>query len=177
MLCLPACQVVFPIDPVTDAPVEDATPDTAQVTCPMDYMMSPSGSHRAVLGPANWSSAETLCESDKATVGVTGFTHLVVISDAVEYDLLRNLLPGESLSIGMSDLRAEGSFGWITAEPTLFALDTQTSPWQPGEPNDFMGGEDCVEISPNGTLNDVSCFTISQAYICECDANPPIPLP
>lgn len=180
LLCLPACQFVFPVDPAPDAPIdgiEDAAPDTTQVTCPIDYVASGSGFHRAVADAANWSSAETLCESDQTTAGSTGFTHLVVISDAVEYDLLRGLLPDASLSIGMSDQRAEGAFGWITAEPTTFALDIQTPPWPPGEPNDFMGVEDCVVITPNGALNDVSCLTISQPYICECDANTPIPLP
>ncbi|ESO95590.1 hypothetical protein LOTGIDRAFT_175133 [Lottia gigantea] len=38
--------------------------------------------------------------------------------------------------------------------------------WQPGEPNNESGDENCVEVQSTGPFNDKSCFTLS-GYICQ----------
>jgi len=51
--------------------------------------------------------------------------------------------------MGLTDQDLEGTFKWVTGEPLSY------SNWASGEPNDYNGNEDWVEMYDNGTWNDM----------------------
>jgi len=63
--------------------------------------------------------------------------------------------------IGLSDVALRGTFVWVDGG----ALDFTA--WNPAEPNDAAGDEDCVEMDPAaGGWNDVPCSS-ARPFICE----------
>ena len=73
--------------------------------------------------------------------------------------------------IGITDLVEEGTFAFV--DNTFFDYaNPKTSrlySWLTGEPNNFKGSEDCVQLFLNGgiyTLNDIDCSTLNYA-MCE----------
>ena len=78
-----------------------------------------------------------------------------------------NLFSGTKLGniwLDATDSATEGTFRWTATNEVL----TYTN-WQPGEPNDFRGGEDCVQIFIYAIeWNDMSC-TINGSSVCEIE--------
>lgn len=127
---------------------------------------------RAVLGEQRvyylcsnllaWSAARLACQAYGAGAD------LVVLHGQAEQDLLVgqiNTVPSEAAGewwIGLSDLDLEGTFAWVDASPVDFTA------WLPGEPNQFMGEEDCAQFATGmpGQWNDLVC-TSPGFYICE----------
>ncbi|GFO36580.1 Cd209 antigen [Plakobranchus ocellatus] len=62
--------------------------------------------------------------------------------------------------IGANDVKREGTFVYYNSKKPVPALN-----WCPGEPDNFLNSEDCVEFWSN-CLNDLNCGYIGQ-YICE----------
>lgn len=102
--------------------------------------------------------------------------HLASISSQEENYLLANFLTIQSAYIGLNDAHQEGNFEWSNGE---FVGYTN---WYPGQPNDYLEGQDYVEILSNGQWNDqyaykkleyiveIPCVTINQTggpYISE----------
>lgn len=112
----------------------------------------------------NWFDAELDCEAKGGT--------LAVITSEAENTLARNAsLITDTVWIGADDTTTEGSFTWINGEPFSF------SKFEPGQPDDGFGGEDCLHFfdaatSPAGltnTWNDTKCGDTGfvTGYICE----------
>ncbi|KAK6484063.1 mannose-binding protein A-like [Huso huso] len=53
--------------------------------------------------------------------------------------------------LGISDVKKEGSFEYITKGSITYTK------WSQGEPNDYKGKEDCVEMVSSGSWNDKNC--------------------
>ena len=89
------------------------------------------------------------------------FGHLVAISSAEENDAVATVSGSVDMWIGYSDSSEEGLFVWSSHEGHHFEA------WNPGEPNDTGGSEDCVEIRGDNDLwNDISCDS-TQGFVCE----------
>jgi hypothetical protein len=89
-----------------------------------------------------------------------GWTPGLVKDDRLHRWLQRSLAVPSSpfgglVRIGLSDDASEGTFLWHDGEPLSYAA------WTPGEPNDFKGSEDCVELRFNGGWYDSACSTNS----------------
>ncbi|XP_036592412.1 pulmonary surfactant-associated protein D-like [Trichosurus vulpecula] len=67
---------------------------------------------------------------------------------------------GKAAFLGMTDIQKEGKFVYPTGDPLGY------SNWEPGEPNNKGGGENCIEIFSNGKWNDKPCEE-PHLIICE----------
>jgi hypothetical protein len=104
---------------------------------------NPSNNHRYyLLTNANWSDSQ----AEAVTLG----GHLVTINDPIEnqwvFDTFSNFGGvRRNLWTGLTDDVAEGSFLWISGDPSTYRN------WSAGEPNTFMGNnEDYAHIWASG---------------------------
>ncbi|MBI4704423.1 MAG: hypothetical protein HY744_25250, partial [Deltaproteobacteria bacterium] len=88
---------------------------------------------------------------------------LVAITSAPELDFVHPLVDGDTY-IGASDIKVEGVFTWVTGEPWSFAN------WEPGEPDNGDGNEDCVKMHSGLKWEDVDCASHNGAL---CERAPP----
>jgi hypothetical protein len=159
-------------------------PEVLLPLCPAGYgPINGIGMYRSVEGSQaderTWLEAAADCNDDDGAPGSYAFyTHLVVLRDEPERIAITS--PGSPVSgntwIGLSDLRLEGAFEWVTAEPTLgYPVVGVKPPWDIDDPDDGGAtGEDCVRFKNTSyALEDKPCET-TETYVCECDAFPPI---
>ena len=66
---------------------------------------------------------------------------------------------GRGFWIGLNNINKENGFQWTDGTATSFFN------WNNGEPNNFNGIEDCVEIYSNGAWNDNFCY-INNGWMC-----------
>ena len=92
---------------------------------------------------------------------------LTSISDQAENNKIVALIDqsgiDELLWIGANDLRKEGTFTWSDGKAFAF------SNWNPGEPNNYRGAEDCVHFHIKNSerrWNDYPC-SIVLGFICK----------
>lgn len=90
--------------------------------------------------PATWNTAQNVCQQNGG--------NLAVINSAAENAYLANLLTLQSAWIGCSDTASEGNFQWVNGDPLTYTN------WYPGQPNNYNGGQDYVEMLNNGQWND-----------------------
>ncbi|XP_037102269.1 galactose-specific lectin nattectin-like [Syngnathus acus] len=107
--------------------------------------------------PLAYTAAEAMCNSAGGT--------LASISDSVEnalaFQLVRDANSGSVVDtwIGVHDGITEGKFIRIDGSKSKF-FD-----FRAGQPDDFGGDEDCVEIDDEGQWNDETC-TDTQDFLC-----------
>lgn len=105
-----------------------------------------------------WQRAEAYCRELHG--------HLVTIHDRAEdifVFLEANKHSHERWWIGLDDIHREGTFEWASGSPVYYTR------WEPGEPNDAGGNEDCVQINryhPSEGWNDEPCDQLLR-FICE----------
>lgn len=100
-------------------------------------------------GTYTWNEASAIAQG-LTCCGSTG--HLATITDAAENDFIRLNLGGVRGWIGINDKASEGNFQWVTGEAVSYTN------WNPGEPNNSAGVEDCAEIfGTHGGWNDLPC--------------------
>ncbi len=102
--------------------------------------------------PASWNTAKSVCTANGG--------YLAAINDASENAFLANILTIQSAYIGLSDEATEGVFQWCNNEPVNYTN------WYPGQPNNYNGSQDYVEMLSDGTWND-QYNTTSLEYIME----------
>ncbi len=156
-----ASNTVTPDAAIDGAPMPDADPfaQIRQQCIAAGYTQDASGLHRAVGNGQSWVNAQADCADD-----VPGATHLIVLSSAAEV----SYAAGQLGWIGLSDRTTEGQFQNVTLEPN------DLRPWEPGQPDNGGGSEDCAHIRSSGRLDDDQCGN-GRDYICECDGRPPAP--
>jgi Lectin C-type domain len=140
--------------------------------CPESFVAIGDAFYERVATTMTWRDAETTCES---RVTPNRFSHLAVFADDAEFGEARAAYAGVPLWVGLTDLAAEGMFVPITDEVTTWPPLT-TPPWSIGQPNNLDGIQNCVQIDPNGGLDDKPCMdTNGEKFepLCECDANTP----
>ena len=67
---------------------------------------------------------------------------------------------GKGFWIGLNNLNKTLGYQWIDGKPTSFFN------WNNGEPNNFNGIEECVEVQSNQGWNDVNCY-LNKGWICK----------
>ncbi len=186
-LLLAGCSSIFGLDkPMLVDPPEDAAtiddgaivdvppdvaPDAAPVDdCPATYNITYMTSrYRVITLDGPWLTSAQDCADDLAT-GMR-HTHLAVVGSSAEHTYLvgQGLVGGW---FGLSDLKTENVYRWVTAEPTTYPPATGT-PWAQGEPDNALG-QDCVASNAQGQWLDTNCGANLPA-LCECDdyANDP----
>ena len=99
-----------------------------------------------------WLEARDFC--------VTYGMHLVVIGDGMENDFIKGNISG-NVSIGLNDIDVEGHWKWVDGSELGYAN------WNDGEPNNYRGVEDCVEMYTDGRWNDNVCDREKRNFVCE----------
>jgi len=125
------------------------------------YMGSLNGhKYYCSMFPTTWEYAEDYCQQYGG--------YLATINSSQENYMLSNFLTIQSAYIGLNDVNQEGNFEWSNGEPLTYTN------WYPGQPNDYLQGQDYCEILNNGQWNDqydykklefimeVPCVTITQ---------------
>jgi hypothetical protein len=158
---------------VCDGLDNDCSPITNE-TCTFGCMPArrppPDAAHTYLFCGADvWAAASSACS-------MWGF-RLARIDDATENawivtTRLAVINKTESWS-GANDMGTEGAWRW--EDGTQFWQGTATgsavgglySNWTPpNEPND-ASGEDCSEVTGNGTWNDINCIAMTRPFVCE----------
>jgi hypothetical protein len=135
----------------------NALVDEGDGLCPCTVISSAGHAYQFCITPLPWVEAEAACQA-------SGY-HLTTIENASEQAFLStgaDLYSHAKFWIGINDRAVEGTFAWASGLPVTYTN------WQPGEPNDAGGGEDCGQINrfyPASTWNDEPCDE-ALAYIC-----------
>ncbi|MED5373703.1 MAG: MopE-related protein [Myxococcota bacterium] len=142
-------------DPSTYPQAGDVYGDGVDSDCDtLDCEADWSGVAYFAVCPQNddWSSWRSTCKA-------AGYDDLASISDALEAELVLQLLDDAGFSatqspwLGLNDRSKEGKFVWADGS------DSSYRDFSPGEPNN-SGGEDCVHINHplgSGGWNDLPC--------------------
>ncbi len=105
------------------------------------YMGTLNGSqYYCSLSPETWPTAKAIAESNG------GF--LADITSQEENTFLANQLTIQSAWIGLNDYDNEGTFTWCSNAPVTYTN------WFAGQPNNFNGQQDYVELLYDGQWND-----------------------
>ena len=125
------------------------------------YMGNFGGSHYyCSTTAATWPVAKQVCEMNG------GF--LADVNGQEENDFIADQLAISSAWIGLTDVNAEGQFEWCNGNPVNYTN------YFPGQPNNFNGNQDYVEMLSTGEWNDqfnhyaleyileIPCTTINQ---------------
>ena len=99
-------------------------------------------------------------DAAKNTCGGWSGSHLVSISSAAENAFVAGLTPNNASWIGFNDKAVENTFAWANLEPVAYTN------WHGGQPDNFQGKEDCVEILNTGKWNDLDCAAL-RLFVCE----------
>lgn len=117
------------------------------------YMGSLNGHHYyCSTSPDTWPNAQATCEANGG--------NLAIINSAAENAYLAGLLTLQSAYIGLSDAQTEGTFEWVNGDPVNYTN------WYPGQPNNYGGVQDYVELLNTGEWNDQYNYTALE-YIME----------
>jgi hypothetical protein len=106
--------------------------------------------------PRTWEGAHEDCLS-------RGGELVTIDGEETQVALVRRALSHQWRSwwLGLNDRDTEGSFTWSDRTSSTFGH------WNDGEPNDYAGREDCVELTPwgGGLWNDLPCDR-ELPYVC-----------
>ena len=96
-------------------------------------------------GTLSWGDAEAAC--------LAAGLQLASVRSAAENALLKTAAGGNHVWIGGTDAASEGTWMWNSSNAPLSYTN-----WGAGEPNNAMGGEDCLHFRPSGEWNDDKCW-------------------
>ncbi|XP_044316117.1 hepatic lectin-like [Drosophila rhopaloa] len=101
-----------------------------------------------------WINAEDTCRKMGG--------HLAAFQNQKELSAVTSKLHQDiSYWVGITDREKEGEFVTASGNPPIFLT------WNKGEPNNYGGNENCVNIW-NGIMNDIPC-ELQRYYICQSD--------
>lgn len=155
----------------TDSPFVNT--DANLAACPANYVpINGIGRYRVDDTSKTWTDAAQDCNDDAA--GSSIYTHLLVLgTEAERTTITSSSTVNGNTWIGLSDRAVEGTFVWVTSEPTGgYPVVGQSPPWDTDDPDNADGGEDCVRFKNSFVLEDKPCGD-EQSFICECDAFAP----
>lgn len=139
--------------------------DEASATCVRCTIPCVDGVVDAATGHCYWRVSTAATRADSAATCAAGAGHLVALDDASEWTTLAPLWVTPFPSTWLGLVRAvdgQNQWRWDTG-----VMLTGTGTWNPGEPNDSGGAEDCVEATGmTGGWNDLGCGQ-TRAALCE----------
>ncbi|XP_060558401.1 macrophage mannose receptor 1-like [Ruditapes philippinarum] len=127
------------------------------VNCPTGWSPSQGFCYKAFGNQSTvktWMEAVTYCQ----TLGGNLPSFHISNNDSLLTTLLSNY-KNTPFWIGLNDRETEKGHQWSDGS----AVDYTN--WNPGEPNDFHGYEDCVVYNPGAGWNDQNCY-IASRFIC-----------
>ncbi|CAL4130828.1 unnamed protein product, partial [Meganyctiphanes norvegica] len=141
------------------------------VYCPHPYQaVGDQCLYLETTSTATWHHARTQCKRRGGDLVVPHNLYLLQSHILEQRPAQRSL----EFWLGGSDIANENGWEWISG-----ALMDMTNGWNPGEPNEDRGGEDCVMLLDKDypPLNDARCQKDSLHYICEAPTSyqPPEP--
>ncbi|XP_076118934.1 uncharacterized protein LOC143099908 [Alosa pseudoharengus] len=108
-------------------------------------------------GPKEAADAEFFCQNNFPN------GHLASVTSPYIHQQMMNLMAQNGgytrTWVGGLKYLKTGRFIWLDGAHWGYA------DWLPGEPNDTIGVEDCIELLSNGKFNDMPCWDL-RAYIC-----------
>ncbi|KAJ8722622.1 hypothetical protein PYW07_003802 [Mythimna separata] len=100
--------------------------------------------------PQNWTDAKRVCALEGATLWHPE-------NDNEANELIASWQKAnpniEWIFVGLSDLLVEGVFETVSGKPTSQVY----SKWDPSQPDNYRGIQDCVRLKNIGVLDDVEC--------------------
>lgn len=161
--------------------------DTLEISLvsPGEVFMPGNGHlYEYVASTLTWNGAKTAAEA-RTKYGATGY--LTTITSQAENDFVAARLSNAGW-MGASDISSEGVWRWVTGPEngTQFwqglgngnTVGGNYANWNPGEPNDSGGNEDCGQFlaGGNGMWNDLPCTgTTLPGYVVEYGSGASLP--
>jgi len=147
-------------DVITDGGIDGTMIDTPPGGCPSTYATLPNAGAHVYKGTTNavqWATQRDRCAADNA--------YLAVPDNVMELQAITTAAAAQRTWIGISDIMTEGTYRTVNgATATYLPWDTAN-----GEPDDTMGGQDCVSaLMANPLIRTDKCGDTLPA-ICECE--------
>ncbi|XP_019630644.1 PREDICTED: uncharacterized protein LOC109474722 [Branchiostoma belcheri] len=130
---------------------------SSRCTCPSGYTMSRGSCFKVYGNAKNYDGARRACISDSGRLAMPKSS---AVNTFIQGLARRDKRNGDYF-IGLSDERVEGHWRFADNSP----LGSYKN-WNPREPNNYRGGEDCVVMRYNGRWNDQNCRR-AFPYICQ----------
>ncbi|RXN39019.1 C-type lectin domain family 10 member A-like protein [Labeo rohita] len=133
--------------------------DKPVLSCKAEWQLFLSNCYKFSSDDGDWQTARSSCSGQGALLLILG-------KDSREWDFIVQHVVQSSNSywIGLTDA-ITGHWRWVDGTP----YSMNSSQWEPGEPNNRMGTEDCGELTKSGKLNDADC---SRKFRFICKAPP-----
>lgn len=142
------------------APAEPDASPIASCTAGSANFNDPATGHCYMLfdNKQPWDAAVAAC----AALGPGH--HLATVEDAVENQIIADMIGSPDAWLAATDSANEGTWTWATGDAFAFTN------WRSGEPNNGGGNEDCglIEGGRGGTWDDRPCGA-SNEFVCERD--------
>ncbi|XP_033613212.1 C-type lectin domain family 17, member A [Fukomys damarensis] len=127
--------------------------ECTKVTCPDDWLPFESKCYYFSPGTKSWDDARQFCQEN--------YSHLVIIDSLAEHNFVAKAHGSSRVYwLGLNDKDKEGNWRWLDGSPVTLSF------WEPHEPNNAFGSEDCASMKKDGTWNDLPCGTTTY-WICE----------
>ena len=101
----------------------------------------------------SWSDAKAACQAEGK--------QLASVHSASENIALLTAAAGNKVWIGGTDAASEGTWKWSSTGTPLSYTN-----WASGQPYNYKGNEDCVEVYSDGRWNDNDCPN-QREFVCE----------
>lgn len=113
----------------------------AKATAILTSALNPANGHTYYLIGDDPQAGKGISWTDAEAFAITLGGHLTTVRSAEENTWIQQTFPQYPfLWIGLSDQRSEGAYEWADGEPTSYLN------WYSGEPNNYGGNEDFVEM-------------------------------
>jgi hypothetical protein len=110
--------------------------------------------------PLNWFEAESFCKRLAPGGHLASFSSILFQSNVTNAQYIYGNM---QFWIGLNKLDGkEGGYKWVDGRPAQFFN------WDQGQPSDFNGVEDCVEMRTSGKWGDRFCYS-NKGWFCSID--------
>jgi hypothetical protein len=120
--------------------------------CPSGWYLHMGNCYLFSTDALNWQDGEDVC------VGFGG--HLTSVTSATEMNFFGSMEQSENMWIGYTDQNHENKFEAIDGTQVWYHQ------WQDGEPNNWGGNQDCVQLLSNNQIDDCGCGD-AKRFICK----------
>ncbi|XP_052448474.1 C-type lectin domain family 10 member A isoform X5 [Carassius gibelio] len=143
-----------------DSRITNLTQHKPVLSCKAGWQPFLSNCYEFSSQKLSWQKARSYC-SGKGTL------MLILGNDSREWDFIvqHAVRSSESYWIGLTDM-ITGHWRWVDGTP--YTMNSRH--WEPGEPNNWRGEEDCGELTASGKLNDGNCSK-NFRFICKAPAS------